>query len=113
MNDLRYDQDAADAATHAKLRPVRGYSVVDDWVLRHHPAAVMPVESLRTVPMPDLRSASARTLDAAARDLPPQGDAELAALRLAVQELRQAVDEQARTIAELTAYIRDHSEADE
>ena len=57
MNDLRHDPDEL---------PTRGYSVVDDWVLRQH---AMPAESLRTVPMPDLR-----TPDAEARDLRTAGD---------------------------------------
>lgn len=47
MNDLRHDQEAADAATHYNLR---------------------------TVPMPDLRSPDARSLDAQARDLRTAGD---------------------------------------
>ncbi len=83
MNDLRHDQEEADAATHAKLR-------------------LNPAD-LRTVPMPELRSPDARTLDAAARDLPPRTfdermDAELTALRLSVQELRQAVDDLQRAV---------------
>ncbi len=83
MNDLRFDQEAADAATHARLR--------------------MNAADLRTVPMPELRTAQARTLDATARQLDTRTydermDAEIAALRLAVQELRQAVDDLQRTV---------------
>ncbi len=102
MHDLRYDQEAADAATHAKLRPVTGVREPSKTALTFA-VHVIPVESLRTVTMPDLRSADARTLDAAARDLPPRTyaertDAELTALRLAVQELREAVDALQRTV---------------
>ena len=51
---------------------------------RYDLPAVKRVDELRTVPMPDLRSADARTLDAAARDLRTVGervDDELGALR--------------------------------
>ncbi len=48
MHDLRWDQHDA-AVTHV--------------------VHVLPAESLRTVPMPELRSADARTLDAARRGL--------------------------------------------
>ncbi len=68
MHDLRYDQEAADAATHAKLRPVTGVrepSTTAPTFAVH----VIPIESLRTVTRPDLRSADARTLDAARRGL--------------------------------------------
>ncbi len=58
MHDLRYDQEAADAATHAALR---GKTFVTP--------TIDTAQQLRTVPMPDLRSADARTLDAAARNL--------------------------------------------
>lgn len=96
MNDLRHDQEAADAATHAKLR---GKTFVTETTA----AARLNPTDLRTVPMPELRSPDARTLDAAARELPPRTydermDAEIAALRLAVQELRQAVDDLQQTV---------------
>ena len=66
MNDLRYDQEEADAATHARLRP-------------HAPNGTPPVpharidpDDLRTVTMPDPRSPEARLLDAAQRGI--EGD---------------------------------------
>jgi len=88
---------------------------------RYDLPAVKRVDELRTVPMPDLRSADARTLDAARRGLDcrtadDKTRAELVRLVDALQALTLRVDvlieEQARTIAELTAYIRDHSEVD-
>ena len=66
MNDLRYDQEEADAAAHARLRP-------------HAPNGTPPVpparidpDELRTVTMPDPRSPEARLLDAAQRGI--EGD---------------------------------------
>ena len=73
MNDLRHDPDEL---------PTRGYSVVGDWVLRQH---AMPAESLRTVPMPDLR-----TPDAEARDLRTAGD-KLAVLTQDMRRLSETV----------------------
>lgn len=63
MNDLRYDQEEADAAAHARLRPPapNGTPPV--------PHARIDPDDLRTVPMPDLRSPEARLLDAAQRAL--------------------------------------------
>ncbi len=87
MNDLRYDQEAADAATHAKLR---GKTFVTETTA----AARLNPTDLRTVPMPELRSPDARTLD-------ERMDAELTALRLSVQELRQAVGDLQRMVMEV------------
>lgn len=79
MNDLRHDPNEL---------PTRGYSVVDDWVLRQH---VMPAESLRTVPMPNLRSADCRTSDDKTRaELVRIVDA-LQALTLRVEELERGL----------------------
>ncbi len=90
MHDLRYDPDAP-------ATPTRGYSVVDDWMLRHDPNAhAIDARNLRTVPMPDLRSPDTRTFD-------ERMDAELTALRLSVQELRQAVDDLQRMVMEVRA----------
>lgn len=61
MHDLRFDarqdQEEADAATHARLK-----------------AQALAVEQLRTVPMPNLRSPAARTLDGETRDLRPYAE---------------------------------------
>ncbi len=102
-HDLRHDPDEL---------PTRGYSVVDDWVLRHNPDAhAIDARNLRTVPFRDPRyAADCRTADDKVR-------AELVRLVDALQALRLQFDvlieEQARTITALEAYIHDHSEAEE
>ncbi len=144
MNDLRYDQEAADATTHARLRmnaaelrtvpmpkPTEAFAAIRAKFGEHFDAMdpdahaadprynlvseplpsnnavwagaiatsgvdtvydprVLPAASLRTVPMPDLRSA-------AARELPPltyaeRNDARFDALWLAVQTLTARVE---------------------
>ena len=52
-HDLRYD---------AAELPTRGYSAVDDWVLRQRAARLNPAD-LRTVPMPVLRTPQAHAHD--------------------------------------------------
>jgi len=84
VNDLRWDQEEADAATHARLKAVT------------QPAHVLTPAQLRTVPMPDLRSGTARELDAAVRQLdcrtgPERVAAEMAVLREAIERLADAV----------------------
>ncbi len=80
MNDLRHDPDAP-----AEL-PVRGYSVVDDWMLRHDPNAhAIDARNLRTVPAPNLRSPDCRTADDKLR-------AELVRIVDALQALTLRVD---------------------
>ena len=76
MHDLRHDQEDADAATHARLKQR------------------MDAAALRTVPMPVLRSADARTLDADARDLRTynkRADERLATLEAVCSELSRRV----------------------
>jgi len=84
MHDLRWDQEEADAATHARLKAVT------------QPAHVLTPAQLRTVPMPDLRSGTERELDAAVRQLdcrtgPERVAAEMAVLREAIERLADAV----------------------
>ena len=89
MHDLRWDQHDA-AVTHV--------------------VHVLPAESLRTVPMPDLRSADARTLDAAARDLRTVGervDDELGALRADNAALREAIERIADAVQVLILRLDD------
>lgn len=117
MHDWRHDPDVQHVTHSDRL------GTYEELQVRSGPnVGALNPDQLRTVPMPDLRSAAARDLDAAARELPPltyaeRTDAKLDALWLALQALRGTVDslrqEQARTIAELTAYIRDHSEGEE
>lgn len=102
MNDLR---ERANPDAHA----------IDPRVLR--------ADELRTVPMPELRTPQARALDAQARGLYDTRTederllAELVRIVDALQALTLRLElvegEQARVIAELTAYIRDHSEGEE
>ena len=81
MHDLRYDarqdQEEADAATHARLK-----------------AQALAVEQLRTVPMPNLRSPEARTLDGETRDLRPyaeRNDERLARIEEAIERIADKV----------------------
>lgn len=77
MNDLRWDQEEADAATHARLK-----------------GRTLAVEALRTVPMPDLRSPAARQLDGETRDLRPydeRADERLARIEAAIERIADAV----------------------
>lgn len=108
MHDLGYNPDA-----HA----------IDERTRYDLPAVKrIDAAALRTVSMPDLRSADARTLDARARGLDCRtADDKVLAELVRIVDCLQALtlrldvfaEEQARVIAELTAYIRDHSEADE
>ena len=94
MNDLRYDQEEADAATHARLRPAPNGTPTAA------PHARIDPDELRTVAMPDLRTPEARLLDAAQRGLDGTFDqvviAELVRLVDAMQglSLRQDVFEE-------------------
>ena len=75
MHDLRWDQEAEDAATHARLKAtVR--------------VRVLTPEQLRTVEMPNLRSPEARSLDGETRDLCPyaeRNDERLARIEEAIE----------------------------
>ena len=71
MNDLRFDQEKADAATHARIDP----------------------DELRTVPMPDLRTPEARLLDAAQRGLEETGHKDVRTFdQVVIAELVRLVD---------------------
>ena len=86
MHDLRWDQHAA-AVTHV--------------------VHVLPAESLRTVPMPDLRSADARTLDAAARQLDTRtADQKIMAELVRIVDALQAVVLRLDTIEERLREVR-------
>ncbi len=77
---------------------------------RYDLPAVKRVDELRTVPMPDLRSADARTLDAAARDLRTVGervDDELGALRADNAALREAIERIADAVQVLILRLDD------
>ena len=67
MNDLRYDQEEADATAHARLRPPAPNGTPTA------PHARIDPDDLRTVAMPDLRTPEARLLDAAQRGLDGTG----------------------------------------
>lgn len=97
MNDLRHDQEEADAATHIRLRAIHA---TDPEATQYDLPAVKRVDQLRTVPMPDLRSADARTFDAAVRDLRP-----LDSLPIVEQ-----VDYWSKAIHEATQHLRQLSE---
>ena len=81
MHDLRWDQEAEDAATHARLKAtVR--------------VRVLTPEQLRTVEMPNLRSPEARTLDGETRDLRPyaeRNDERLARIEEAIERIADKV----------------------
>jgi hypothetical protein len=84
VNDpnARHDQEAADAATHARLRAVT------------QPAHVLTPAQLRTVPAPNLRSPAARQLDGETRDLRPydeRADERLARIEAAIERIADAV----------------------
>ena len=86
MHDLRWDQHDA-AVTHV--------------------VHVLPAESLRTVPMPDLRSADARTLDAAARQLDTRtADQKIMAELVRIVDALQAVVLRLDTIEERLREVR-------
>ena len=86
MHDLRWDQHDA-AVTHV--------------------VHVLPAESLRTVPMPDLRSADARTLDAAARQLDTRtADQKITAELVRIVDALQAVVLRLDTIEERLREVR-------
>jgi len=81
MHDLRWDQEAEDAATHARLKAtVR--------------VRVLTPEQLRTVEMPNLRSPEARSLDGETRDLCPyaeRNDERLARIEEAIERIADKV----------------------
>lgn len=81
MHDLRWDQEAEDAATHARLKAtVR--------------VRVLTPEQLRTVEMPNLRSPEARSLDGETRDLRPyaeRNDERLARIEEAIERIADKV----------------------
>lgn len=86
MHDLRWDQHDA-AVTHV--------------------VHVLPAESLHTVPMPDLRSADARTLDAAARQLDTRtADQKIMAELVRIVDALQAVVLRLDTIEERLREVR-------
>ena len=86
MHDLRWDQHDA-AVTHV--------------------VHVLPAESLRTVPMPDLRSADARTLDAAARQLDTRtADQKITAELVRIVDALRAVVLRLDTIEERLREVR-------
>lgn len=96
MHDLRWDQHAA-AVTHAEY--------MDD--TRYDLPAVKRVDELRTVPMPDLRSADARTLDAAARQLDTRtADQKIMAELVRIVDALQAVVLRLDTIEERLREVR-------
>ena len=119
--------------TKPKPKPAEAFAAIRAKFGEHFDA--MDPDQLRTVPMPDLRSPQARALDAQARDMlrydTRTEDERLLtelvrlvdclqgiSLRLEIVEgamvhFGRTCEEQARTIADLTAYIRDHSEGDE
>ena len=79
MHDLRWDQEAEDAATHARLKAT---------------VRVLTPEQLRTVEMPNLRSPEARSLDGETRDLCPyaeRNDERLARIEEAIERIADKV----------------------
>ena len=79
MHDLRWDQEAEDAATHARLKAT---------------VRVLTPEQLRTVEMPNLRSPEARSLDGETRDLRPyaeRNDERLARIEEAIERIADKV----------------------
>ena len=87
MNDLRDDPNA-----HAPDK--RAYSLPT--------VKVLTAEQLHTVPMPELRSPQARTLDAEARDLRTAGD-KIAELQQQVSTLQAVCSELSRRVTALEA----------
>jgi len=89
VHDLRHDQEAADAATHARLRcNTTWFAGSDTASTRLEPS------QLRTVPMPDLRSPECRQLDGETRDLRPydeRADERLARIEAAIERIADAV----------------------
>ena len=84
-------REASGIYTDTHAGPEKGYTVMT--VCGASLAGVtrvMPAESLRTVPMPDLRSPDALTLDAEARDLRTAGD-KLAELTQDMRRLSETV----------------------
>ena len=79
MHDLRWDQEAEDAAAHARLKAT---------------ARVRTPEQMRTVEMPNLRSPEARELDGETRDLRPyaeRNDERLARIEEAIERIADKV----------------------
>jgi len=74
---------------------------------RYDLPAVKRVDELRTVPMPDLRSADARTLDAAARQLDTRtADQKIMAELVRIVDALQAVVLRLDTIEERLREVR-------
>ena len=100
MHDLRWDQEAEDAATHARLKAtVR--------------VRVLTPEQLRTVEMPNLRSPEARSLDGETRDLRPyaeRNDERLARIEEAIERIADKVTvlmlERAALVERGVVYVR-------
>lgn len=94
MNDLRHDPAAhADdpRTTYGDRFDDYSAGTPDKW---YADPRVLRADQLRTVPMPDLRSAAARTLDAEHRDLRPyadRADERLAALEEAIDRIANVV----------------------